>query len=286
MVFYNKCNGMSNRGILNAMGRKKYFLDFFPGATVAYSLRRLSKYATYCVKVRRSSDDALLDIGFKSGVIDTDALLDFCGDGNGFVHTWYDQSFNNNHISQSDNTKQPKIVNSGTLIQRNNLPVVSTDGSNDYFKLSLSINSPYTFFIAHYVDNTKYNPSDRSFSISCTNSSGTDAVDVVLYQNVNGSFYRTYLWSGKAIGDNTQRTGLNLASVLFNNTSSSIYVNGSNVANGDTGSYNIKNFVLGANWALNTFVGIDYYELIIYPNNNFSSRVGIESNINDYYSIY
>jgi hypothetical protein len=70
-------------------------LDANPGASVAYSLRKLSSaYAGSAIRVRRSSDNAEQDINFTGGVLDTSTLLTFCGAGNGFITRWYDQSGN------------------------------------------------------------------------------------------------------------------------------------------------------------------------------------------------
>jgi len=85
----------------------------------AYSMRKLiSTYAGDCLRVRRSSDDAELDIGFGAdGWIDEAALLAFCAATDGYVVTWYNQS---SRGSQSDVTNstaslQPLIVSSGAI---------------------------------------------------------------------------------------------------------------------------------------------------------------------------
>jgi hypothetical protein len=101
---------------------------------VAYSVRQLK--ATYdhtaitpptavngftnsttpLMRVRRSSDDGQLDIGYlASGMLDTITLKSFVGGGNGFVVIWYDQSGNSRDAVQGNTTVQPRIVNSGTL---------------------------------------------------------------------------------------------------------------------------------------------------------------------------
>ena len=69
-------------------------LDEFTGAAAAYSVRRLSStYTGDAMKVRRSSDDTIQDIGFNSsGNLDTSALLSFVGGGDGHVVRWYSQS--------------------------------------------------------------------------------------------------------------------------------------------------------------------------------------------------
>jgi hypothetical protein len=84
-------------------------LDMYPNAAVAYSLRKLRDgYSGYAIKVRRSFDSEVQDIGFKSsGDLDTTSLNNF---------------FGNNIILQSENfsvtpwLRGNSIVTTGTTI--------------------------------------------------------------------------------------------------------------------------------------------------------------------------
>jgi hypothetical protein len=104
-----------------------YALDSLstPAAT-AFSTRRLSvNYTGPALRVRRSSDNVELDIGFTaSGALDTAALLTHVGGGSGFVTTWYDQSGNGRDVTQSAAANQPRIVNAGVVDTRNGRPAV------------------------------------------------------------------------------------------------------------------------------------------------------------------
>jgi len=91
-------------------------LDTFPGATVAYSLRKLrSAYTGSAIRVRRSSDNAEQDIGFSGNDFDTAALSSFVGAGNGFVTTWYDQTTSGLNGTQTTSGNQPLIVEGGVV---------------------------------------------------------------------------------------------------------------------------------------------------------------------------
>jgi hypothetical protein len=100
----------------------------------AYSLRRLlSAYSGPLVRVRRSSDDTTLDIGYNSdGTLDTVSLLAFTGANNGFVDRWYDQTGGGKHLEQGTLTAQPSIVTAGVVNTLDSLPAVTFDGTNDY----------------------------------------------------------------------------------------------------------------------------------------------------------
>lgn len=91
-------------------------------ASAAYSLRKLrAGYSGACIRVRRSSDNSELDIGFAgAGVLDTATLLSFVGAGNGFVTTWYDQSGNSKNATQTTASLQPAICLSGVLQKTTN----------------------------------------------------------------------------------------------------------------------------------------------------------------------
>jgi hypothetical protein len=100
-------------------------------STAAYSLRKLrNAYAGSAIRVRRSSNNAELDIGFTaSGDLDTAALLAFVGGGNGFVRTWYDQSGNGRNATQTTAGSQPQIVSNGTIEMQNGRPALRFNGT-------------------------------------------------------------------------------------------------------------------------------------------------------------
>jgi hypothetical protein len=96
-------------------------------AAAAYSLRRLrSGYTGSAIRVRSTaSGSPEQDIGFDSnGNLDTKALMSFVGANSGYVKTWYDQSTNGKNVTQSTNSKQPRIVNAGVPEMINNAPTI------------------------------------------------------------------------------------------------------------------------------------------------------------------
>lgn len=97
-------------------GAAELILDSITGATAAYSLRKLkTAYTGNCIKVRRSSDNTELDIGFNGTSLDTAAVTTFVGAGSGYISVWYDQSGASKDMTQATAIKQPLIVSSGTL---------------------------------------------------------------------------------------------------------------------------------------------------------------------------
>jgi hypothetical protein len=115
-------------------------MDAFAFPWRAYSLRRLlSVYTGPLVRVRRSSDDTTLDIGFNlDGSLDTVDLLAFVGANDGFVDRWYDQTGGGAHLEQGTTTAQPAIVTAGVVNLLDGLPAVTFDGTNDYLTVASS----------------------------------------------------------------------------------------------------------------------------------------------------
>lgn len=98
---------------------------------VAYALRVLNaSHIGNAVQVRRDSDNATMDVGFGAdGWLDTAALLNFVGPGNGYISVWYDQSGNGHDVTQIALNQQPQLVNRGAVNLFNGRPALFFSGS-------------------------------------------------------------------------------------------------------------------------------------------------------------
>jgi hypothetical protein len=140
-------------------------IDDFP-ASVAFSLRKLSRDSDKLIQVRRSSDNDLLD--FSQEEIKNGALESWVGvTNNGLIRTWYDQSGNNNHAIQTDNTRQPILVENGLLRKDNNN------------NISIFFRDPSVVLIGDYLQFNNFYEND------------TQIVDTfsVYSRTANGAFY-------------------------------------------------------------------------------------------------
>lgn len=110
-------------------------LDGLPSISAAFSVRRLaSSYTGPILRVRRSSDNSEQNIGYDaSGNLDTVSLTSFCGSGSCFIRTWYDQSGNGDDAVQTTPSRQPRIVNAGTIETLNARPSIVYDGTSSGF---------------------------------------------------------------------------------------------------------------------------------------------------------
>jgi len=279
-------------------------LDSYSGAAAAYSLRKLrSSYTGNAIKVRRSSDNAEMNIGFNSdGEINTFTLLTFIGVGNnGFVTTWYDQSGNGINLTQATAAYQPKIVNSGFIMTKNNKYCIDfTSGQylrSDNRVIGLNETSVFNVFSIKSLTSRgvawDIGKSDTSYNFY--------AFDINTY-NTSGSKFGFYTSTTAFDSNISTNLDQNLISVISNNTSgnniisnTTYYINNTQASLTNTGggsgavysSFSSANRITVGDFQNfpAPFSGT-HQEIIFYQTNQSTNRVGISNNINGYYSIY
>jgi len=265
-------------------------LDAYGGADAAYSLRRLTaNYTGPVVRVRRSSDSTEQD--FTATQVTDGTLTTFCGAGNGFVRTWYDQSGNGNHTSQTTTTKQPQIVSSGALNLLNTKPALKFDGSNDFLSggdvLDLGSNSLTCFAFSELGANG---------TIYAKSLSGPEAgrYSVISDSSITYSFLSLTSSSNEATVSALFAKGL-FSQQIINGSTNKLFVNAVERASVSISSYSALNttrrFLLGAyNNATDSgetlFLNGSMSEIVLYLSNQATNRTAIESNINAHYAIY
>lgn len=268
-------------------------LDLYPSAAAAYSLRKLrTAYTGSAVRVRRSSDNTEQDIGFVAGQLDTVSLLAFCGVGNGFVTTWYDQSGNTRDAAQTTQANQPQIVSSGFVINLNSKPTVQFNDQQFITRASFNISSVSTFTLLKkyniqgfgaYLRNVTL--TGNSFAIvSGTGGSWTSqCVNFTNGVDVNPN-------PRKRLTGITLPTNQYLENWIYNTSVRNIYENNIilTTITGLTGWSGRLDFTLGS-ISFNGNPGnekVEIQELIIYDLNQTANLSAINTNINTHYAIY
>ena len=261
-----------------AGGGATLLLDDYPGATMAYSVRKLrSAYGGSALRVRRSSDNAEQDIGFIGGDLDTSALTTFCSGTNGFVTTWYDQSISGVNPVQATTTKQPQIVSSGSLITENGKPAIQFDGVDDFMKTPSSTTTLQMYSVHQYNPSNTIplgfdtGPIDYSFGLV------TDLIymiaDVaVIYGNAPSipAYLNQSIWFGDYTTFNVLRNNASIGFTILAGTAPAPPA----VSRILVGNRKLEDFAFNGK----------IQEQICYP--SASSNVDITNNINTYFSVF
>ncbi len=260
-------------------------LDAYPGAAVAFSLRKLSStYAGSAIRVRRSSDNAEQDIGFVGENLDTSALSTFCSGTDGFVKIWYDQSGNSKNATQTTPSNQTKIVSSGTVNTEGGKPAIISDATGGK-NPELALSSSFTFGSAFTVQKSTNLVNNLSY---IAGGGGQPGIGTDLNAGFGVTAGSPFLYDGSNIFGTTSsfRNIRVIQSVFQSGGNGTLHVNSSGPF---TGSMTLPAF----NAILNRGGGANYYpfegpvqEIVFYSANQISNRVGITSNINAYYSVY
>lgn len=270
------------------------FLDAYPGATVAYSLRKLRVgYSGNAIRVRRSSDNSEQDIGFSgNGDLNTSALLSFVGLGNnGFVTTWYDQSGNGINVTQTTTANQPQIVSGGAMITRNGKATMLFDGTNDKLATTsaLPINQiPMTMLTLSYTTlNSNY------YFIA----GGADFATSNGYQYATALLLNNYYSEFKAVVSSPQASELYvtksanyaLLTNIVQGTTQYLYLNGGlggskSIALASAASTIPLN--IGGSSSNGAYFNGEINEVIVYNNGQLGNVSAMNIDLNNYYSIY
>lgn len=296
-----------------ALNRGTYLLDQIPtaSASVAYSVRKLKKaYTGPAMRVRRVNifADAVGDVAFDaSGVVSANSIVTVTTAGGGlsvgdkvtfssfysgtsaYVVTWYDQSGNARHVTQTTTSQQPRIVSGGTLETSNSRASVRFINANSTV-LTATIASS-TMFGSGYIGSASLvaeassgNTSSFGYSDGGTNRWQAHINESNnLHFDVGNSYDRlTYV--------NTASVGVLRNYVLVAGPSlMQIWLSGSLVASSapSMSASTTSNFYFGA---IPTFSGSWYHndnqsELIIFPKAMNSTEIGIlQTNQKRFYS--
>ena len=262
------------------------FGDAYGGVTAYYSLRQFTEAETLnAIRVRKevSSVDEETDMGFDAnGNLDTTALLSFASDadgGNVYVSIWYDQTGNGNNAINENESQQPLIVSGGSIIYEGattSRPAIQFDGTDDKLGFASNLNIGGSPSIIGVLNTAAADIVWRAGGSDYWYFQGSQ-----LLRYRNGDFDASWINSdGLPVITGSQK----LIGTYKNSISVELSVDGRSIATKESGTGTDGAFNhIGSN-AL--YMDGVWQELIIFTSNQSSNRTGIETNINDHFSIY
>ena len=269
-------------------GSNNYFVQLYSPA-LAFSFRKLSNTATLCVRIRRDSDNAEQDIGFNGDIVDAAAIVAFCTTANGWVTTWYDQSGNGLDVVQATAARQPKLYNGTTVytVAEGFYALNMTTGLGwlDYSNPNQNTLAAVSVFSVNTRGTVSANNRPAGFREDPNNA----GVKSTMAQTQDGTL--RYDGAASSAGSvSLPATALYLRSSFKTNTNQWDYIDSVNSVTDTTitidntsESVSIGNAV-GAQGSP-CFNG-EMCEAVFFHSNVIAQRTDIETNINDYYSVY
>jgi hypothetical protein len=211
-----------------------------------------------------------------SGIVNTTAIPDSedlharydataisASDGDS-ISTWSDETGNGFDLTAGTApTFKTSIINGN--------PVVRFDGTDDFLDVAFSaLSQPNHIFVVFQLNSTG---SATDSILDSANNSKRHAIS----HNGSSSYG---MFAGSGIDGGSPDTNPHIRSDLFNTTSSSLRIDGSQVASGDVGSESLDGFRAASRADDTDFADVDIGEILIYP----QEKSGIESDVENYLS--
>jgi len=269
-------------------------LDIYPSTLPCYALNKLKDLNTLANRVRNSVTNVETDIGFTGNDYDDASLSTAIGADSGLVTTLYDQSVSNN-VTQATAVRQPSIMTAGTLVTSGGkaaLQGATSQGLRSASIFDINAESEIWMFFVVDVSNITTTQVIAETSNNFNNFNGA----IIVYigsstlrvgQRMSGAFgvLSTPITTGRKLISVRIRTGEPTA------TFAEVWINGvsqtTTVLNSST-SIAFRNdnlFLMARGGSSFGFLG-KFQGFIPYTGNQTSNRLGIETEINDYYGIY
>lgn len=196
----------------------------------------------------------------------------------GFVTTWYDQSGNSKHITQTTAGTQPRIVSAGNVDTLNGKPTV-------WWLNNTYLNRVDPVTITNVVFTAKSENSPNQLA-TIYNKTGVFTGDSGLIR-IDGS--NAYYQAPTSAGHSALNITYDLGTFYFNNslvtTSNLVTTAHIGFVNVGTNHTSADGIIIGSSYFGRTWKG-PISEFILFGTNQGSNRSQIQSNINSYYSIY
>jgi hypothetical protein len=232
------------------------------------------------LRVRRDSDNSEQDIGQLAGVLDRNALEIFCGGGEGYMTTFYDQSGSGNDLVQATAADQPFIIDNTTFVDpTTKLP--RAQFTNKFLQISQAgqLQPTTTVMAISPINHT---------SGAVIIDGGSATLGHQAKQSATPSVVELNAGSAASSAEDLSASTVHILAYRINGSSSTIEIDNTGEDSG---------LVAGANTPLGLTVGADaaggndadfYLHELIYFNSALSASdlKAVRDNMNAYYKVY
>jgi len=274
-------------------------LDDYPAIIAVGQNKLRTAYAGSVEEVRRDNDNVEQDIGFNGNDLDESALTTFVGANNGFLPVWYDQQGSNNY-ARSVATRQPQVVSSGTINKVNGKPsVLFALGDGLQSSSSVALSGATELWLFMVINVTDTNSVQVVYESSANGTANTGAFALMIGPTDSYRVYqRNALDNGSLQVDFPASTGQHLITINLKAGQSSaidsvkmwqdgVELGGLVISeNTSTLSYSDHVHNLGARNGKDLSFKGDFQLFDLMVGDQSANRTAIETNINNYYSIY
>lgn len=267
-------------------------------AAIILSLRKVNpNYRGNAIRVRRSSDNALNDIGFSSGALDEATLVSFLSGSDGFVHTVYDQGPGGFNASNSVNAEQPRIATAGTVVKdglANNRASLDFENAQRLYTSSSIFGGAST---SNYAAYAVCKPDDATFSVCyyTDQTAGGSGTELGLFMLSSNAYMEGPAGANRLILGISNPTAFNLYETISSSTLSVHEINKNNgaqsLSNSTYSTYAVstRGLVIGDNTTSGAGLSFDgkISEIQIFNREMITAyRDKVKSECNSFYGIY
>lgn len=204
---------------------------------------------------------------------------------NAFVTKWYDQSGNGNDAFQNAILgSQAQIIANGHKIIAATTNKLTTTWTSDVYTLTTGIN-PNTRYLSIGIVNRTANTNNIAHIGIAGSFGGVNGQTPLVWYATTGEV-RSAMFSSLIHATNTSTGAFITTSEKNASNLKSVYINGTALATTATEAPSAGNVINSFGQSGGTTTTCQYAEYIYWNSEQSANRVGIETEINDYYNVY
>ncbi len=269
-----------------------YFLNTYPGASQAYSFRKLSStYTGFCCRIINRTSGLTQDIGFVNNFVDTASIISFTGVNICDIIIMYDQSGNARDTTFTVNFR-PRICNNGALFYESGNLVGSGAVNRIQGTFTPYAMTDISVFITHNVVGVGSfagyytNRATSQKGVLITSNAGSSWQSSLIPLNTSGTEVTGRLKSRSSI--KSTPTGLYIENWIYNDATNSHDLEETGISVGLTNSLTGWGTITNlGRWGGNAGNGLqhNFCEMIIYDSDQSANKTAINNEIKTFYGL-